>query len=111
MGWASGGDLADDVWKAIEPLRALASPEVLEQVARDLVEAFEDQDCDTLEECQGLLGHIANRMGFEQLGAPRTPVEGDTFQDGEDAYTFNGQRWRPNDARTAFDDSADLDND
>ena len=47
MGWASGGELADNVWDVVSsyiPKGAKA------KVAQDLIDIFEGRDCDTMQE-------------------------------------------------------------
>jgi len=52
MGWASGAEIAEDVWSVVEGfLEGLESPEEAKgQVALGLVKIFESHDCDTMEE-------------------------------------------------------------
>lgn len=48
MGWASGSELAERVWDRIEnKLKEEDKP----QVALDILEEFEEEDCDTMYEC------------------------------------------------------------
>lgn len=49
MGWASGSSIADSVWDAIK--KYIPKDKKLE-VAKDIVEIFENQDCDTMHETQ-----------------------------------------------------------
>ena len=95
MGWSSGSEVAEGVWKAIEPLLEGASEEKVEQVARELAELFRDHDCDTLHEVEGPLGDAACRIGLEKwFYAPRHPQVGDEFVTAYDeTYVFNGRRW------------------
>ena len=51
MGWASGSSLMCDVIAAIRP-RVLQEKARLE-IYRELIDAFEEMDCDTLGECAG----------------------------------------------------------
>lgn len=52
MGWASGSDIGIDFW---EEIRENVKPEFLEETARALINALEDQDCDTIYECEQLV--------------------------------------------------------
>lgn len=51
MGWGSGSELAEEVWSIVKPY---IPPAERRQVAKDIVSAFEDQDCDTLQEAEEL---------------------------------------------------------
>lgn len=51
MGWASGSRLFGDVIKAIQP--RVPDRAVRKAIYQDLMEAFEDMDWDTLDECLG----------------------------------------------------------
>ena len=51
MGWGSGSCLAEKVWQIVSPYL----PEELKpKIAKRICEAFEDMDCDTLEEAEEL---------------------------------------------------------
>lgn len=52
MGWCSGSEL---MGKAIQSIQTHVShnPAIRRAIYRDLIPAFEDQDCDTLDECRG----------------------------------------------------------
>ena len=52
MGWASGSDLAESVWKAV---RIFVPVKERKTVAVSIVRAFEDHDCDTLDEAATLI--------------------------------------------------------
>ena len=52
MGWTSGGGLAADVWDAV---RDAIPPSKRRKCARRIILAFEDEDCDTLDECEDLI--------------------------------------------------------
>lgn len=52
MGWASGSDIGTGFW---EEVRENVKPEKLEETARALISALEDQDCDTIYECEQLV--------------------------------------------------------
>ena len=52
MGWASGSEIADKVWKLVSKF----VPEKKKKgVARKLVSIFEEADCDTMYECEQLM--------------------------------------------------------
>ncbi|MCX6035002.1 MAG: hypothetical protein NTV38_08505 [Chloroflexi bacterium] len=52
MGWASGSQLAEDVWDVVRP----AIPQKNRQeLAVKIIRLFEDHDCDTLDEAQSLI--------------------------------------------------------
>ena len=61
MGWSGGTEVAEGVWKAIEPLLDGRSEKEVEAVAEALVEVFEAADCDTLDEVEGPIGRVARR--------------------------------------------------
>jgi hypothetical protein len=52
MGWASGSELAEDVWEAVRPY---VVEEHRRDLAREIMSLFEDHDCDTLYECDLLV--------------------------------------------------------
>ena len=52
MGWASGSELAEDVWDVVRPFIPM---EERKKVARSIVQAFENRDCDTLDEAETLI--------------------------------------------------------
>jgi hypothetical protein len=56
MGWASGSDLAESVWKAV---RIFVPVKERKTVAVSIVRAFEDHDCDTLDEAETLIADAA----------------------------------------------------
>jgi len=91
MGWASGSELAEEVWAIVEGyiLTGHKLP-----VAKQIVKAFEDHDCDTMGECEGLLGVAANHVTMERYGAPKHPTEGDTFKtEYDETFRFDGTVW------------------
>ncbi len=51
MGWASGSQLAETVWNLF---RHHVPKKERKVVARELVRAFEDEDCDTIHEAETL---------------------------------------------------------
>jgi hypothetical protein len=51
MGWANGSDL---LWEIIAPIKkSIPNPKTREKCYRQIIEAFSNQDCDTLSECYG----------------------------------------------------------
>jgi hypothetical protein len=50
MGWASGSRLFSDIIVSLK--KHVPDEEVREALYVDLIEAFEDFDCDTLQECE-----------------------------------------------------------
>ena len=52
MGWASRSELAEEIWDVV---RSLIPVETRRKVARLIVRAFEDRDCDTLDEAETLI--------------------------------------------------------
>ncbi len=52
MGWASGSELAEDVWTAV---RKHVPEDKRKSLATRIVRLFEGHDCDTLNEVQTLM--------------------------------------------------------
>lgn len=52
MGWASGSELAERVWGDV---RKYIPDTERQAVANNVIDAFEDMDCDTMEECEQLM--------------------------------------------------------
>ena len=52
MGWASGSELAEDVWKVVRKL--IEDKRARMKAARQIIELFEDHDCDTIDEAEQL---------------------------------------------------------
>lgn len=52
MGWASGSELAETTWDLV---REHIPARKRKQVARDFIDAFEQADCDTMDECDQLV--------------------------------------------------------
>lgn len=52
MGWASGSELAEKLWEGV---REFVPEEDRGVVAKFFIDAFEDQDCDTIYECEQLV--------------------------------------------------------
>jgi hypothetical protein len=65
MGWASGSELAEDIWTLV---RKYIPKRVRKRVARKLIDLFENRDCDTIDECEQLCQDAERR----------------TWRDGED---------------------------
>lgn len=51
MGWASGSSLAADIWSLV---RRHIPKEKRPRVAKNLIDLFESEDCDTMEEAEQL---------------------------------------------------------
>lgn len=52
MGWASGSTVGDSIWSGI---RDLIPEENRQEAARVIIEALEEQDCDTIYELELLV--------------------------------------------------------
>jgi len=52
MGWASGSAIAETVWDAV---RKHIPKDKRQKVAREIVEVFESEDCDTMDEARRLM--------------------------------------------------------
>ena len=52
MGWSNGSSLMSDIIEAVKP--RLAPKSFRQTVYEELIKAFEDYDCDTLDECHGM---------------------------------------------------------
>lgn len=52
MGWASGSELAERVWGEV---REFIPDDKRKNVANEIIDAFEDMDCDTIDECEQLV--------------------------------------------------------
>lgn len=50
MGWASGSILFSDIIEAL--IKNIEDEEVREVIYKSIIPAFEDMDCDTLDECK-----------------------------------------------------------
>lgn len=57
MGWCSGAEIADDLWKMVEKHIA---PSKRQQLARDWVDFFESHDCDCMMETD--VGNVAGKI-------------------------------------------------
>lgn len=51
MGWAGGSRLFSEVISAIQP--EIENAETRKEIYKKLIDAFEEEDCDTLNECCG----------------------------------------------------------
>ena len=51
MGWANGSTLANQMWMIVRPH---IDPYSRQDVAKEIIEAFEGMDCDTMDECEQL---------------------------------------------------------
>lgn len=51
MGWASGSEVAEDIWGLVRPL---TTKENRKYVAKKMIGIFENHDCDTIYECEQL---------------------------------------------------------
>lgn len=51
MGWASGSQLAEEIWEVVG--KHIPSKNK-KQVAKKLIDLFEDSDCDTIDEAEDL---------------------------------------------------------
>lgn len=49
MGWASGSEIAEDIWKLV---RVHIPRKERKDIANQIIEIFEDKDCDTMEEAE-----------------------------------------------------------
>ncbi len=52
MGWAGGSELADEIWGMF---RKHVPANQRKRLAKKLVDIFEGQDCDTMDECEQLM--------------------------------------------------------
>lgn len=52
MGWASGSRMAADIWALFRPHVPVKARK---HVAKKLVDIFEGEDCDTMDECERLM--------------------------------------------------------
>jgi hypothetical protein len=51
MGWSSGSRLFSDLIDSLK--KHITDEDTRQSVYEDFIEAFEDADCDTLQECEG----------------------------------------------------------
>ena len=49
MGWAAGSSIMNNIIYTMK--REVGDTKIREKVYKDFIEYFEDEDCDTLEEC------------------------------------------------------------
>ena len=52
MGWAGGSELADKVWHNVRTY--IPKAEDRKRLAKKIIDLFEDEDCDTMDECETL---------------------------------------------------------
>ena len=55
MGWAKGSQLAEDVWRIVRPHLNRLTMHERKTVARAIVDRFEAEDCDTMDEAAALM--------------------------------------------------------
>ena len=63
MGWASGSQLAEDVWDIVRPV---VPQKNRKELAIEIVRLFEDHDCDTLDEARTLM-EDADLREYQQI--------------------------------------------
>jgi hypothetical protein len=51
MGWASGSEIAESIWDAVK--KSIPKKDQ-KKVAKKIIEIFENNDCDTIEEAEEL---------------------------------------------------------
>jgi hypothetical protein len=91
MGWASGADLAEEVWKAVE---GHIPPEKVREVAEKIAAVFRKRDCDTLQEIEGPIGWADQHESFVRwFKAPKNPKAGHEIRADGELYRWNGARW------------------
>ena len=94
MGWASGGELADKIERALGPHLDKLPADVVRKLGDDIATAFADMDCDVLDECEGFIGDAHNRSQHED--APKNPKKDDTYVQSDryaEKFKWNGRRW------------------
>lgn len=52
MGWSGGSELAFNIWKLVRPMTTSANRK---KTAKKIVDLFENEDCDTMYECEELM--------------------------------------------------------
>lgn len=62
MGWASGSELAEDLWNTIE--RYIPTQQK-KRVATKIIDLFEMQDCDTIDEAEKLCKAAGRKPEWE----------------------------------------------
>lgn len=65
MGWAGGSELAEDIWNLVGKY---IPKKQQKRVAKKIVDLFEHQDCDTMDEAQRLMADagLENRWDEEE---------------------------------------------
>jgi len=86
MGWGSGARLADELWSAI---REDIPPVGRQRVALKIIDHFEGNDCDTMDEAETLMADADPQMELE--------FDPESLEPGESNYEY---RARPLRART-----------
>ena len=76
MGWASGARLAEDVWRLF---RKYVPEEERTVVAKQLIEAFRDEDWDTVDEAETLATDAKwyNKAEYDAICVPTNSVTDD----------------------------------
>lgn len=69
MGWARGSDLFEAVIKATK--KQVKSKKKRKKIYRPIIDAFEEHDWDTLDECEGL------DKAYDEIIAEKYPDDGD----------------------------------
>jgi hypothetical protein len=64
MGWSGGSEMAEEIWRLVGG--KIAKPH-RKRVARALISIFENQDCDTIDECDALC-KAAGRTWNDETG-------------------------------------------
>jgi hypothetical protein len=75
MGWASGSQLAQDIWDVVRPYVPAGRRRMI--VARSVIDRFQELDCDTIPEAEQLCadaGYVYDAALGRRLFAP-LPVE------------------------------------
>ena len=90
MGWASGTELAEDVWKLF---RKYVPEKERTVVAKQLIEAFRDADWDTVDEAETLATDAKwyNEDEYDAICVPTNsatdnPEEADPYDDDDTEY-------------------------
>lgn len=72
MGWASGSYLAQKVWDLFVETRGYS--EISKRLfAKELVDIFESEDCDTMDECEFVQKYLVYNEHI-QLGNKKYPL-------------------------------------
>lgn len=76
MGWASGSELAENLWGLV---RKFVPKERRKNVAEKFIDEFENMDCDTIYECT----ELCNDAGRKSLDNDDFDIDED-YQEAED---------------------------